>query len=62
MITEEYYTETRAKLVDEYWFLRSRHCKLSAMARVRKIADLDFEFSGIQREETLKKFHYNELK
>ena len=61
-MTEEYYTEQRAKLVKEFWFLRSTHCPLAAKARVRKIADLDYEYKGIDREITLDKFNYYKIK
>lgn len=61
-MTEEKYTEQRAKLVNEFWFLKSKRLFLSAKARIRKIADLDFEQKGIDREITLEKFNYNKIK
>ena len=61
-MTQEQYTQKRYQLVREFWFLKSKRLYLSARARVRKIADLDFQYDGIPREVTLKKFHYNNLK
>lgn len=60
-LSEERYTETRAELVRDFWFLKSKRCKLAAKARIRKIADLDFEQLGIPRETTLNKFNYEKL-
>ena len=62
MMTEENYKEHRAKLVREFWFLKSKRLYLSAKARVRKIADLDFEYKGIDREITMQKFSYDKIK
>lgn len=61
-MTEEKYNEQRSKLVNEFWFLKSKKLYLSAKARIRKIADLDFEQKGIDREITLDKFKYNKIK
>jgi hypothetical protein len=58
----EYFREQRAKLVREFWFLKSKRLYMSAKARVRKIADLDMEHKGIPREVTLEKFHYYSIK
>ena len=61
-MTEEQYTAQRAKLVSEFWYLKSKRLFLSAKARIRKIADLDFEQKGIDREITKQKFNYNKIK
>jgi hypothetical protein len=61
-MTEEQYTTRRAQLVKEFWFNKSKRCYLVARARIRKIADLDYEFKGIDREVTKQKFSYNNLK
>lgn len=61
-MNEQYVNEQRAKLVREFWFLRSKKLILSARARVRKIADFDLEHYGTPREETFQKFNYNKLK
>jgi len=53
------YEEIRAQLVTELEFNLSIHCKLNARARIRKIADLDYEVKGIDREETMRKFNYH---
>ena len=58
----EYFREQRAKLVREFWFLKSKRLYMSAKARIRKIADLDFESRGIPKEVTMEKFHYNDIK
>ena len=58
-MTEEHYTERRALLVKEFWFLKSKRLWLSARARVRKIAALDLEYKDIPEEETFRKFNYN---
>ena len=58
----EYYKEQRAKLVREFWFLKSKRLYLSARARVRKIAEMDFEMMGIPVKETLDKFKYENIK
>ena len=56
------YEEIRAQLVAELWSNLSIHCKLNARARIRKIADLDYEVKGIDKEETKQKFNYYDLK
>ena len=61
-MTEEKYNELRTKLVNEFWFLKSRKLYLSAKARIRKIADLDFEQKGINRDVTYQKFNYDKIK
>ena len=60
-MTEGQYTEQRARLVNEFWFMKSKRLHLTAKARVRAIADLDYEYAGIDREETKKKFNYDKL-
>lgn len=61
-MSEKQYKEYRAKLINEFWFLRSRHCPLSAKARVRKIAELDHEQKGVPKEITFDKFNYYRIK
>lgn len=61
-MNEEQYTARRAQLVKEYNHLVSNHCHLCAKARVRKIADLDYEVKGIDKEETKRSFRYYNLK
>ena len=61
-MNEEAYTERRAQLVKEFWFLKSKRLYMSAKARVRKIAELDLEYKGVPKEETLKKFKYDQIK
>ena len=61
-MSEEQYTAQRAKLVNEFWFLKSKRLYLSARARVRKIADLDYEQCGIDRAITKEKFNYSKIK
>jgi hypothetical protein len=41
--------------------MKSKRLHLTAKARVRAIADLDYEYAGIDREETKKKFNYDKL-
>ena len=61
-MNEEQYTARRAQLVKEYNHLISSHCHLCAKARFRKIADLDYEVKGIDKEETKRSFRYYNLK
>lgn len=61
-MTEEQFTEIRAKLVSEFWFLKSKRLYLSAKARIRKIADLDYVHRGVPREDTFQKFNYSKIK
>jgi hypothetical protein len=61
-MNEDFYKEQRTRLANEFWFLKSKRLYLAAKARVRKIAELDFEFKGIPKEETLKKFKYDSIK
>jgi hypothetical protein len=61
-MSEEQYTQQRAKLVNEFWFLKSKRLYLSARARIRKIADLDYEQLGVDREVTKQKFNYKKIK
>ena len=61
-MTEENYTSVRSQLVREFWFLKSKRYYMSARARIRKIADLDFEMQGTPKETTFAKFHYNDIK
>ena len=57
-MTEQYYIARRTELEEEIVRLRQIHCHLCARARIRKIADLDYEVKGIDREETMRKFNY----
>ena len=61
-MNEEQYAARRAQLIKEYNHLVSSHCHLCAKARVRKIADLDYEVKGIDKEITKQKFNYYEAK
>lgn len=61
-MTEERYTEVRAALVSDIHFQLSRHCKLNARARIRKIAQLDYEQHGTPIETTKEFFNYNSLR
>ena len=61
-MNSENYKEIRAQLVKEFWFLKSKRLYLSARARVRKIADLDYEQCGIDRAITKEKFNYSKIK
>lgn len=61
-MNEEYYREQRAELVKQFWFLKSKRLYLAAKARVRKIAELDFEHLGIDKNVTLQKFKYDQIK
>ena len=61
-MTEEQFTTQRAKLVNEFWYLKSKRLFLSAKARIRKIADLDYQYKGIDRETTKQKFCYYKIK
>ena len=61
-MNEEQYAARRAQLIKEYNHLISSHCHLCAKARVRKIAELDYEVKGIDKEETKRSFRYYNLK
>jgi hypothetical protein len=61
-MTQKMYATRRASLVREFYFLQSKHCHLSAKARIRQIAKLDFEFSGIPIEETKQLFNYDRIR
>ena len=61
-MSEEQYNTQRSKLVNDFWFLKSKRLFLSAKARIRKIADLDFLYNGTDREETKRKFNYYNIK
>lgn len=60
-MTPHDYTARRANLVREYNFLLSKRLPRSAAARVRKIAQLDYEYDGIDPEQTKAIFRYSEL-
>lgn len=55
------YHARRSKLVSEFLFLKSKRLYRSAAARVRKIAELDFEQCEIDKKKTLADFRYEEL-
>lgn len=56
------YTERRAELIREMYWNLSIHCRLNARARIRKIADLEYEVKGTDREETKNSLGYYNLK
>ena len=60
-MNQERYRQHRAELIRDFYFQKSRHCRLNARARIRAIAKLDFEYSGTPIEETKEFFHYGEL-
>lgn len=62
MMNEETYFERRTQLVKEFWFNKSKRCYLVCKARIRAIAKLDLEYKGVPKEETLKKFKYDQIK
>lgn len=62
MMDRKAYTERRYELVVDVERLLSIHCRLCAMARIRKIADLDHEVKGIDREQTKQSFNYYNIK
>lgn len=61
-MTNTAYSTRRAELVSNLHFLLSKHLYLSARDRIRKIADLDYEHKGIDREVTKEMFNYKRLK
>jgi len=61
-MTVDSYREQQAKLVREFWFLKSKRLYMSAKARVRKIAELDLEFKDIPKADTYRKFNYDSIK
>lgn len=61
-MTQKMYATRRASLVREFYFLQSKHCHLSAKARIRQIAKLDHDHSGIPIEETKKLFNYDKIR
>jgi hypothetical protein len=60
-MNEIQYNIRRQELIKEMENLINSHCHLCAKARIRKIADLDFEYKGIDREQTKKSLGYNKL-
>ena len=58
-MTEEQYQARRRELALEVVELRSKRLHLTARARIRKIAELDYQFKGTPKEETLKRFNYD---
>lgn len=57
-MTQQDYAARRAKLVSDYNFLKRKRLYLSAKARIRMIADLDYEYAKIDKEETRRLFGY----
>lgn len=53
------YIKRRAELVAEVNRLYTIHCPLSAQARIRRIADLDFQFCGTDKQTTIKSLTKN---
>lgn len=60
-MTPQDYTARRAKLVSDFNFLIRKRLKLSAKARIRMIADLDYEYAKIDKEKTKRIFNYYDL-
>ena len=61
-MTEDNFRMQRAKLVRDFWFLKSKRCYLSAKARVRAIAKLDLEYNGTPISDTYQKFNYDKIR
>lgn len=61
-MTEQNYTQRRKELINQLDFMLSKRLWLCARARIRKIADLDFEHKGIDIETTKEMFNYKRLK
>lgn len=57
-MTQQQYLVRKSALEDDIIRLRMIHCNLSAKARIRKIAKLEFDFNGIPEKETLEKYNY----
>lgn len=57
-MNEETYIQRRKELEREFFLMRSRRCYLSAKARIRKIADLDYQFKGTDKEVTKQRYNY----
>lgn len=57
---KERYTTLRAQLVSELWREIGMHHRFNARARIRRIADLDFQHLGVPKEETLRQFNYDD--
>ena len=60
-MTQHQYASQRAKLLKEFCFLKSQRLFLSAKARIRRIAQLDFEYDGTPIEKTKRIFNYDNL-
>ena len=60
MIEQDYHAR-RAKLLSDFYRLKSLRLYRSAAARVRMIAKLDFEWAGTPIEKTKSLFYYDEL-
>ena len=60
-MTEKNYSQRRAELVSQFNTMLSLRLWMSARARIRKIADLDYEHRGIDREVTKEMFNYKKL-
>lgn len=57
-MVEDTYKAKRAKLLSEYEFLKRKRLYLSAKARLRKVAELEKDWSGKPMEETLRELGY----
>jgi len=60
-MNQEQYSQRRAEMIRDFYFQKSRRCRLNARARIRAIAKLDLEQSGIPIEQTKELFHYDEI-
>lgn len=58
-MTDQHYTALRAQLIAELWREIAMHHRLNARARIRRIADLDYQHLGIPKEETYELLHYD---
>lgn len=60
MTNIDHYTRRRADLMRQLWFECKLHHRLNARARIRRIADLDYQHLGIPKEETYRQFNYDD--
>ena len=58
---ENFYRARRAKLVGEFMQMKKLRLYRSAAARVRQIAELDYQFDGTPIEKTKALFYYDQL-
>lgn len=59
-MTDQHYTALSAQLISELWREIAMHHRLNARARIRRIADLDYQHLGIPKEETYRQFNYDD--